>query len=236
MVLVVPFVLLFTIAIFGGFLIAAARMLGRLVLSASLALLIGIVTAMMLPHENDSIAIGALIALALTAPIFWLLTPRRTRPVKRSTKSRVQSARVTKAARRFWFSGTRQSDWTSAWTRLEETAPDHAARLLIARRSCERFEAQCEKRHFDLEAHRSLVIIRKRVPDLITQELDRAEPLSDAGRGKVIQDLVELVERVAADCERRLIANRDQQAGEDSLLRRHLENYLAGDTLSALKP
>jgi hypothetical protein len=119
---------------------------------------------------------------------------------------------------------------------LIAAAPEHQARIEVARRSCDRFGEHCAKRLFDLEAHRSKLIVGKHLPRLINEELDRAEEAPEPGRSRRVDELIDLIERLAADCERQQAHNRNMEKEDELLLRRHIENYLGRETLTPLKP
>lgn len=234
------FVLLFAFvlaaAIFSAALIAIMRLLGHVLLSISLAMLIGIAAAIAMRGNADDTAIPILLAIALVVPIFGLLRRRAKiapqRPDGHEQRQLSREARTVE--RRPLFSRAPQSNAGAAWQRLEEAAPGHQTRLHIARRSCERFKAACEKRWFDLDAHRSLIILNKHLPDLMNQERAHAEELPEPARSANLARLVDLVERVAADCERQYEESRETD-GRQNLLRRHIENYLTREALSPLK-
>jgi len=69
-------------------------------------------------------------------------------------------------------------------------------------------------------------MLEKHVPQLIRRELQRAETLSQAQADRLIRELVEFLERVAADCERRLDGWKPDASDTDDELRRHIESYL----------
>ena len=223
-------------AIFGGLVLAVARFVGRLLLSASLATLAGLLAAIALGDDGGGATIGVLLALALIAPIFWFLT-RRAGPQLRLTRSAEMTAlEPQSAAGHRLIRRKRGNNAEFAWDRLLDAAPEHRSRIQLARRSCDRFGEHCAKRVLDLEAHRSKLIVGKHLTHLINEELDLAEETQEPRRSRRVDALIDLVERLAADCERQQAHNRNMEKEDELLLRRHIENYLSRDALTPLQP
>ena len=79
-------------------------------------------------------------------------------------------------------------------------------------------------------------MLEKRIPELIDDELTMANSLPSHARVRAMDELVELLERFAADCERQLGKDRRMGASETRLLRQHIERYLDRDGLQSINP
>ncbi len=124
----------------------------------------------------------------------------------------------------------RSHAFDTAWTMLAVEAPWAASRLTIARRGCDRFRAKLEESKLDPEAHDRLIFMQKRIPQFVGDQLREAAISSAPERDAILEDLVELLERYAADCERRC---REQIGSADirrTALRARIEDYLGSET------
>jgi hypothetical protein len=223
------------VVLFGAAISSAFRWIGRLALSVVLAIMIAVPTGtLLMQQDEDEVAMALLLAVLLTVAIFWLTKPRLPKPARAPLKPANAGAPTLKrAAFRRTYAGDQIAQ---VWDRLEDEAPHQAARISIARRSSERSRQALKARHLEFSAHSTLVMLERRIPELIDSELKfAAEQPSRAGM-KIIDELVDLLERFAADCERQLSSDHRLGAPETRLLRQHIERYLDRDGDRPLNP
>lgn len=220
-------IVLVLVILFGAAIASAFKWLARLIVSCALAIMIAVPTGVLvMGQDEDEVAMALLLAVLLSVAIFWLLKPRSPRVEALPAKSNSQPLK------RGTFRRTFPADQIAqVWDRLEDEAPLHAARIGIARRSTERSRKALKARHLDPSAHSALVMLERRVPELIDQELNLADESGGHRGSKIVEELVELLERLAADCERQLGSNSRLDASETRLLRQHVERYLDRDGL-----
>ena len=221
----------------GSTISSAFRWVARLAVSVALAIMIAVPGGVLLMEQNeDEVAMALLLTVPLAAALFWLLKPR---PVAAASEAwRVPRAKAeTRPLKRAAFRRVFSADQIGqVWDRLEDEAPHHSARIAVVRRSTEQSRQALKARHLELAAHSALVMLEKRIPELIDDELTTAGSLPGLAGIRAIDELVDLLERFAADCERQLGKDRRMGASETRLLRQHIERYLGRDGLHSLNP
>ncbi len=208
---------------------SAFRWMARLIVSIALAIMIAVPSGVLLMEQNeDEVAMALLLVVPFAVAIYWLMRPR---PLADPEAWRVPRARAeTPPLKRATFRRVFSADQIAqVWDRLEDEAPHQAARIAVARRSTEQSRQALKARHLELAAHSALVMLEKRIPELIDDELNMAGGLPGPAGVRAIDELVDLLERFAADCERQLGRDRRMGASETRLLRQHIERYLGHD-------
>lgn len=109
---------------------------------------------------------------------------------------------------------------------LAEQAIWAANRVAVARRSCERFRDKLRQKKLDPEAHDSLAFMERRIPEFVHAQLDAANSSSGPDRHAILTDLVDVLERYAADCERRSHEQLGRAEIQRTALRNRIEQYL----------
>lgn len=220
-VLFVWFIIGVLVLAFAGSLIASTfRWLGRIILATLMAACAGFLLTMFASADvAQGWAIPLVVLLVFVVCLLALAPSRADQPFRRSVNRQAARSPSTGQIKRV-------KQVQDHWSQLAEAAPDHAARIAVARQSCERLLAGGKDRMFDMSAHESRVILEKRIPQLIRRDLQRAEALSPRQAERLLRELVEFLERVAADCERRLEGWKPSSGEPDDALRRRIETYL----------
>lgn len=223
------------VVLFGAAISSAFQWLGRLILSVFLAIMIAVPAGtLLMQQDEDEVAMALLLAVLLSVAFFWLTKPRAPRPARAPLQpSRSDAPTLKRAAFRRTYAGDQIAQ---VWDRLEDEAPHQVARISIARRSSERSRQALKARHLEFSAHSTLVMLERRIPELIDSELKFAADQPGRAGMKIIDELVDLLERFAADCERQLGSDRRLGAPETRLLREHIERYLDRDSDRPLNP
>lgn len=223
------------VILFGATISSAFRWLARLAVSAGLAIMVAVPTGVLLMEQDeDEVAMALLLAVLLSVAIFWLMKPRSHAPAGAPLQPANGEKRPLKRAA---FKRTYDGDQIAqVWDRLEEEAPHHAVRIAVTRRSTERSRQALKTRHLEISAHSALVMLEKRIPELIESELTFAADQPSRAGMKTIDELVELLERFAADCERQVGSDRRLGSSETRLLRQHIERYLDRDGVRPFNP
>ena len=199
-----------------GVVVRAIRSLARLAFAASIALLGGLVVGVLIsPGSAEQLSVSLLTALGLVIPTYKLLRmPRKneiaTPQIAPSSLPQLapEEAKPAFPTRRRWFRRLQKPNpdnrIEAAWDALAGEAIGSENRVLVARRSCTRLREALKARPLDPHAHDLLVLLEKRVPELIEGRIKRTVGADERQRSLVLEDLLELLERVAAECERRL--------------------------------
>lgn len=112
------------------------------------------------------------------------------------------------------------------WLRLAFSAPYQRVRIVGLRQSIARSRVRLSNAKLDPEAVDLLVLIDRRLPDLIDRELD-ALPPNDGERRDKLDALVNLIDQFARHCSRRGADDSLAHEREAEILRRRFEERLA---------
>lgn len=234
-----------------GLALTVLRAIARFLLAASVAVIAGfLIGALILPGHPEQVPLAFLLGLALVFPTCAILrrggAKAPTEPVlEPSLTSKPLQAKPLQAkppepapvqGDKFgWFRRRRAAvpvnPFSTAWNKLEVEAVGAESRVAVARRSCERFRATLKGAPLDPEAHSLLVIVERRIPELIEARLGRLKECDERQRSLIVDDLLDLLERFAADCERRQRQPADEAYSEDAVLTAHIEAHLRSNPL-----
>jgi hypothetical protein len=114
-----------------------------------------------------------------------------------------------------------------AWEEFLEQAPLAANRISVARRSCERFLAAAKSHPFDTEILAHVVVLQKRVPDMISKHLALGASMEPRRHRQLLEELLDQLESIAAEGERRLAPHDIAPLDELETDRAYLRSYLA---------
>jgi hypothetical protein len=112
------------------------------------------------------------------------------------------------------------------WQRLSSLAPTEQSRLSAIKSSIDRSRLALGKADLDPDAHDLCVLIDRRLPELVRHGLDDLPP-DDAGRGRQVGELIDLVEQFARHCGRQRNGFSSDSGREAAILRRRFEAQLA---------
>jgi hypothetical protein len=207
------------LAFAGSLIMSAFRWLARIALACLMAECAGLLATVFAPTDvTESWAIPLIVLTVFVVSVFALARlPHRNAA---STTARMPLPTPGPVRSR------RARPKLNPWDQLVEAAPDSSARIAVARRSCERLASVSKGRLLDMRAHESRIMLEKHVPEYIRRELNRSEGLSSAQSERLLRELVEFLERVAANCERRLDGWKPGSDETDDILRRHIQTYL----------
>lgn len=112
----------------------------------------------------------------------------------------------------------------AAWSEIAVRADWAMSRIAVARASCTRLLRQADAASLNLEANEWAVVIRRRVPGLVRLYLDQHQDTAARDREGLLEDVVETLEQIAAEADRR--SRRAHGAGREAfdLLRMHIAN------------
>lgn len=112
------------------------------------------------------------------------------------------------------------------WQRLTAVAPGQADRLRAIQRSLESSRTSFGSGGLDPDVHDLCVLIDRRLPELIDNQLDSLPP-DDRGRKQAVGELVDLVEQFARHCGRKRDGDTSVSAYQAEVLRRRFEERLS---------
>ncbi len=112
------------------------------------------------------------------------------------------------------------------WQRLLSLAPAERTRLSAIKSSIDRSRLALGKADLDPDAHDLCVLIDRRLPELLRNELEDLPP-DDAGRRRQLGELIDLVEQFARHCGRQRDSLPAGNSREAAILRRRFEARLA---------
>ena len=135
--------------------------------------------------------------------------------------------RLTKTARARRRAAKVAGEVADAWLELAREAPFAQNRLSAARRSSERFAAVAATRPFDTEALAHLIVLQKRVPEMIRRRLALCSDATPGQRFRLLEDLIDQLERIAAEGERRLALHDFISFDALETERTYLDTYLS---------
>ena len=134
---------------------------------------------------------------------------------------------LSKAARDRRSAAKLAAEGAAAWARLSAEAEFAINRICLARRSCERFVRQTRSIPFHTEAMAHLIVVDKRVPEMIRRRLELCAEESPIERRRLLNDLVDRLEQIAAEGERRLSRSSPGELQELETERVYLEAHFA---------
>jgi hypothetical protein len=192
---------------------AFAQVIAGLCLALALGVLLGSLAG---ASSASEAGYSALFTLILAFPSVWLLGRFAPAPTIPSP-----------SRRRFWQRANPAAlPGPEAWDALLRSAPDHAARITVARRSASRLLAASASPNPPPDPGELTSLIRKHVPPAISSALAEAATEQGPARAQTLETLVDTLEDIAAEAER-LIASRSstRDGNHDvALLRRRLQN------------
>lgn len=210
------------------------REVGRVILSLSLSAIFGVAVGALAAANADQLQISTITAIAFFVPTFLLVrkAPREPGNLGRGKQAGPSNKPpAAEAPRGAWFAAFRRKQqsqsFDDAWAALLEEAPWAANRLSVARRGCEQLRENLNERELNPETHDLLVFMRKRIPEFIGAQLQLARVASGTERSAILTDLIDLLERYAADCERRAHERLGIKESKATTLRARIEEYLA---------
>lgn len=172
------------------------------------------------------VVLGVLLLLALSA------VGSKSPPVPSPTH---QPRKPAPPLKKGWFARLRATPETrvaEAWDLLAIAAHDSPNRVAVIRRSCDRAREQLKIAPFELESQDLLVILERRVPDWIEGRLKRLPDFGERDAHAHLQGTLELLEDVAARCERNLAKAHFDTFDDDAALARHIKRQLKLNPLS----
>jgi hypothetical protein len=237
-ILVVLVGVIFAGALVWAVLAAALRIALNLALAASIALLAAlIVGALVAGASENQVPLTLLTMVALLVPTYLLLSRSRLAEprLQKSQAPAIKSQNYVKRGRK-WFRlwPNRQHADHSLHSTLEMLveAAGSEVRVVRIQRSLLASAAAFAAARLDPDATDRLIVLRKRVPQLISLCLSRVETASAHHRVWLFEDLLDLLESVAADCERRRANLIPESDAAYLTLRRRIEDSLASSSLS----
>ena len=120
----------------------------------------------------------------------------------------------------------------AAWEVLAALAPRAAARIAVARRSCEEFLRLDPAATLSTETIEMRVTIIDNVPRAINEFARHSSLANGSPDPASLGNLLRTIERVAARAEQLLTGVEEQSRGELELIRRHIDSKLASDPFS----
>ncbi|MFN3725261.1 MAG: hypothetical protein ACK4SZ_03035 [Allosphingosinicella sp.] len=129
------------------------------------------------------------------------------------------------------FSRAEEDALGPAWERLVQAADWSPNRIAVIRRACDRSRNIARAQGLDPEAHSHLVVLEKRVPEFIESRISRADAAGDEERRRILDDLLDVLEEVAAACERRQAMHAAYDEPEYVSMRRHIEAHIHANPL-----
>jgi hypothetical protein len=163
------------------------------------------------------ILVTVLAAVAFWAPLFVIVVRVDQWFERRRMKAESSSAKAQAAM---------GSIPDELWRRFAAVAPTQTQRLDVLRRSLERSRVSLGSVELDPDANELCILIDRRLPDLISHELECLPP-DDLHRAKKVGELIDLVEQFARHCSRRGSAAGSDAAIQAEVLRRRFEARLA---------
>lgn len=111
----------------------------------------------------------------------------------------------------------------AAWTTTAAEADWAVSRVAAARTSCARLLAIAETDPLATDAVDWANVIRRRVPDLVTACMDECREATPAERRRTLEDLVESLEKIGAEAERRRDRFRDSRVSPFNVQRTYVD-------------
>lgn len=212
---------------------AAGRVLKRVLVAFSGALLGGLLigTAASFTAVLDPGPTGFLAALALFALLMFREGKNRVLPSTRPAAVRHEMSRQQldlphRRRTTRWFPWLKSTDsglddsLQASWAALEELE-GAGSRVAVVRSSCERVIHMAAADGLDASANEWAIFIRKRVPQL-TEAFFREHAVAGSAQRKLLQEeLLDALERVGAEAERRC-ARSGRDSSEFDLFREHI--------------
>lgn len=111
----------------------------------------------------------------------------------------------------------------AAWTRTASEADWAVSRIAAARTSCARLLAIADADPLATDAVDWANVIRRRVPDLVAACMDECADATPVERRRNLDDLVESLERIGAEAERRRDRFRDGRVSAFNVQRTYVD-------------
>lgn len=146
----------------------------------------------------------------------------------------VPTPRISAPRKKGWFARWRVTPDTriaEAWELIATAAHDSPNRVAVIRRSCDKGRLIMKDRPFDPASYELLVLLEKRVPELIESRLTKAADAQPHRAKLIIDDTLDLLERVAGYCERLMSHSGNEVEDADSLIAAHIRAQLGSDPL-----
>jgi hypothetical protein len=140
--------------------------------------------------------------------------------------SLIERLGLTRAARERRAAAQCNFEMENAWSSLVEEAGFARSRIAVAKRSCDRYLGDAMAAPLNPDAAIYRLVLEKRVPEMIRRRILLCEPASPAERRRLLEDLVDQLEQIAAESERRTTRletpNFDELEIERAYLRAHI--------------
>lgn len=118
-----------------------------------------------------------------------------------------------------------------AWAAAAGEADWAVSRIAAARTSCTRLLALADAEPLAADAVDWANVVRRRVPDLVAACLDECRDATQAERRRNLEDLVESLEKIGAEAERRRDRFREAQVSPFAVQRTYVEQRTRPDPL-----
>lgn len=170
-------------------------------------------------------ALAALAFLAVTlfaigaAGLALFFGARRLRQRLASAKfKRIKQARPADPLEGAWALAAGEADWA-------------VSRIAAARTSCARLIAIADAEPLVADAVDWANVVRRRVPDLVAACMDESRAATPAERRRNLEDLVESLEKIGAEADRRRDRFRDSRVSPFAVQRTYVEQRTRPDPL-----
>lgn len=119
----------------------------------------------------------------------------------------------------------------AAWTIAAEHADWAVSRIAVARNSCARLIALAEAEPLAADVTDWANVVRRRVPDLVAACMAECNDATAAERRRNLEDLIESLEKIGAEAERRRDRFRDVRVSPFAVQRTYVDQRTRSDPL-----
>lgn len=173
-----------------------------------------------------------LVALAVVAFLaFWLVALGG---AAMATVIGVRRVRARLAARKFkrMQQATPADPLDQAWTEVASEADWAVSRIAAARTSCARLLAIADADPLAADAVDWANVVRRRVPDLVAACMSECAEATPSERRRNLEDLIESLEKIGAEADRRRDRHRGAQVSPFQVQRTYVDQRTRPDPLS----